>query len=1261
MFTKGLNVRGSRVHAFLTILFVGLVLAADPVLGVERKIGGAIYKDVDEADVLSSGEANVTVTIAGTGDTSGTYTATTSGSQGLWDVNVPEGTYTVTPTPKTGKKVWHMVNGQPDLETSVDITVNEANLAANQSIQFLSSNVGGYIYTDSSRTVGLSGVTLTLTPEEDDAVDSHTIATTGGAEGWWQIGVSTGNWRVTPSKAGETFTPEYIDIVAGAANLAANTTLVFEVEPNLSDPDPSRCLVSADPASLAVGETCTISITVLNVNGDPLQGIPVVVSATGNGNTIGQSAATDTNGQTTATITSTIPGDKTVSATARGILITQTASVTFTVGPVSASQSLIEASPAEVAIELGNHDDVGTITITAKDAYGNPIQGIATQDIEVSALPVGYVITGPTQATDASGQTTATIESDVVGTKTISVTINDVSITDQATVEFTAPPVLAIEKAGSPASVDAGDEVTYTITYENSGLGGATNTTIVDTLPVGLEYVSSSNSGVYDADAGTVTWTIGELGTGGGDQVSLVARVDSSLADGALLQNAVTMDCEETDAVQAAATTTVHDTQPPAITPLSPEVSEEQIAIDALVRLKIADGSGVIDNDSNAVTITIEGDLVYDGASAVGGVYDSNGTSQTIRGVCRRTGAATEYTFTFTPSVPYGYEKQVNVVVHATDEEGNASQREYYFWTQLRTFGANAKVNSDAGTSVQDNPATAVDPNGNIWVVWDQTNAAGDRDIYAGILYDPTSTDPNNGFDVSVPVATGVADQHNPAIAIDADGLVYVVWQVDPNDPNSSSEVYISSSTDGVTWLTAANVYASDVNNTSDQTSPAVAIDNNAAPNAVYVVCEDSRNGNQDIRLAKFAGGSWEETAITTDAADQTDPMVCVDPNHVISVVWTDAKNAGTTGTDLYGTSFEADHEINAPFAVVNTTSNELSPAGGASDRVYLLWVSDQDGYDSVVYGNDATLPIVGTKIVDEPNAAGSPAIAVYNASGSISLFACWADSRNVVNGNGDTDIYFAESSSPFGTNILVTADTAAQTKPAIGVNNDGYPYMVWVDERNGNKDIYYAGATALGDPDYRYPTEVEEDANGVITVLTPSLPNLEIIIPDVNALPPGVEPDEITFHEVSNPPAGPGGGFGLCYEFGPSGTEFSSPVTIRIPLDSDAPTYSVYNVYWYDQATLTWSTDGIHNPARKVEAVEGSYLEVEVDHFTTFATGGYVADGHHGGGGCSITAPWSKGNPVEFGLPFVAYVFVLGVITLVDSLRRRSANARRR
>jgi hypothetical protein len=114
----------------------------------------------------------------------------------------------------------------------------------------------------------------------------------------------------------------------------------------------------------------------------------------------------------------------------------------------------------------------------------------------------------------------------------------------------------------------------------------------------------------------------------------------------------------------------------------------------------------------------------------------------------------------------------------------------------------------------------------------------------------------------------------------------------------------------------------------------------------------------------------------------------------------------------------------------------------------------------------------------------------------------------------------------------------------------------------------------------------------------------------------------------------------------------------MHVPLATGYPVYPEYNVYRYDPSTLSWTTSGILNPAKRITGTSGDYLEVQISHFSTFATGGVPAD-NGGGGGCAL-APWGNANPVEYGLPFVAYVLVLLGITYLDSRRRRAGADRR-
>ncbi|MGH7537913.1 MAG: Ig-like domain-containing protein [Gemmatimonadales bacterium] len=192
--------------------------------------------------------------------------------------------------------------------------------------------------------------------------------------------------------------------------------------------------VSADPTSItAVSGTSTITVTVRDASGNPVNGAAVVLSATGTGNTITQPAGTtNPSGVATGSISSSVAEQKTVTATANGTVITPTAVVTVTTGPVSASQSTVSASPTSIVAGGGP----STITVTAKDAGGNPISGAT---VVLAATGTGNTLTQPSGPTNASGVATGSLSSTDAETKTVSATINGTAITQTAAVGVTPP------------------------------------------------------------------------------------------------------------------------------------------------------------------------------------------------------------------------------------------------------------------------------------------------------------------------------------------------------------------------------------------------------------------------------------------------------------------------------------------------------------------------------------------------------------------------------------------------------------------------------------------------------------------------------------------------------------------------------------------------------------------------------------------------------------------------------------------------------
>src|SRR5207248_240497 len=109
-----------------------------------------------------------------------------------------------------------------------------------------------------------------------------------------------------------------------------------------------------------------------------------------------------------------------------GVAVTQSATVVVTPGALSATQSTVMATSPIVA-----GTGTSTLTVTAKDGFGNPIPGAT---VVLATTGTGNTLAQPSAKTNASGLATGTLSSTVAQAKTVSATINDVAITQTATV-----------------------------------------------------------------------------------------------------------------------------------------------------------------------------------------------------------------------------------------------------------------------------------------------------------------------------------------------------------------------------------------------------------------------------------------------------------------------------------------------------------------------------------------------------------------------------------------------------------------------------------------------------------------------------------------------------------------------------------------------------------------------------------------------------------------------------------------------------------
>ena len=214
--------------------------------------------------------------------------------------------------------------------------------------------------------------------------------------------------------------------------------------------------VVAAPATVPADGTATstVTVTLLDSNSNPLEGKTVTLASSRltDDAVSPTSGSSDASGVVTFTVTSATPGDSVFTATGDSVALSTTPGVTFTA--VSAANSTVTASPPTV---VADGSATSTITVTLKDASGNPFAGKAVSLAHTSG-PGSPVITTVSATTDASGVATFTVTSTTVGECIFTATddTDSLVITQTATVTFAQPPAPITWGAATDDTLNAG-------------------------------------------------------------------------------------------------------------------------------------------------------------------------------------------------------------------------------------------------------------------------------------------------------------------------------------------------------------------------------------------------------------------------------------------------------------------------------------------------------------------------------------------------------------------------------------------------------------------------------------------------------------------------------------------------------------------------------------------------------------------------------------------------------------------------------------
>ena len=234
---------------------------------------------------------------------------------------------------------------------------------------------------------------------------------------------------------------------SGSLTAATSTAISLTVGPV----NAGKSTVNANPNSIPVGQNSTVTVTARDVGGNPIQGASVVLAATGSNNNLGQPGTTNGSGVATGSFSSSSLGVHTVTAKINGVEVNGNSKITVTPGPVSASQSSVNAAPG--AIPAGGGPS--TVTVTARDAAGNPIPGAS---VSLSVSGGGNTVSAPA-ATNANGVATATFTSTESGDHVIIAKINDVTIDGTPTVSVQAGPPATLSFVQGPTTTQAGQTI----------------------------------------------------------------------------------------------------------------------------------------------------------------------------------------------------------------------------------------------------------------------------------------------------------------------------------------------------------------------------------------------------------------------------------------------------------------------------------------------------------------------------------------------------------------------------------------------------------------------------------------------------------------------------------------------------------------------------------------------------------------------------------------------------------------------------------
>ncbi|HDQ22777.1 MAG TPA: hypothetical protein ENN28_02255, partial [Candidatus Uhrbacteria bacterium] len=394
-------------------------------------------------------------------------------------------------------------------------------------------------------------------------------------------------------------------------------------------------------------------------------------------------------------------------------------------------------------------------------------------------------------------------------------------------------------------------------------------------------------------------------------------------------------------------------------------------------------------------------------------------------------------------------------------------------WTSMDgSLGADNLSNSSAFSYRQ---VIQLDSGNNPYVVWEDGIALGNGDIYFSKWTESvgwTKMDGTLGYD-NLSNDTS-AKSTLPLLRLDSSGNPLVVWQ---DERLGVWEIFLTKWTDGVGWTKMDGTLGYDnISNTADSSGlPQLQLDSNSFP---YVIWEDPITGSYEIYFSKWTDGvGWTKMDgtlgydnISNTAGDSTTAKLILNAadkpylvwqdnatgnNEIYFSKWTDgvgwSKMDGMPGYDNIsnnaGASVKPQIQLDIsgnPFVVWqdNTTGNDEIYFSKWTDGVGWSKMDGTPGYDNI--SNNAGVSIVPLMQLD----AGNNPLVV------------WQDDSE-----GNYEVYVSKWTAGTGWTKMdgtpgydnISNNSGNSRTPIIRLDSSGQPHIVWEDDTEGNREIYFS------------------------------------------------------------------------------------------------------------------------------------------------------------------------------------------------------------